>query len=231
VGACHQRNFLLMVLLDDKTYRETKDIRLGKSKRSPLLDEFSLWFSGKYSVEIVNFAFDRLTTPGINRHRLCVIIENTPGYQKMFTHPFEYNGVYQAEIADEFERLALKHKFADEASLEDLFVSFVDFSDEARTDANWKAAQEVQASLKGKYPFVWEVIAPFSGSVVFYHTNQEVETYNNNGVSGQITDEYYAILKKYDELGYFTKENISLAFDSQENLDKNYAGNLFYYTR
>jgi len=38
-------------------------------------------------------------------------------------------------------------------------------------------------------------------------------------------------LKAYDVLDYFTRENISLKFDSKENLDKNYDGNLFYYTR
>jgi hypothetical protein len=220
-----------MVLLDDKTYQETKDIILGKSKRSPLLNEFALWFSRKYSVKIVNFTFDKLTTLGVNRHRLCVIIENTKGYEKMFTRTFEYNGVYQFETAHEFEKLAVKHKFTDEESLEDLFVSFIDFSDEARTDANWKAKKEVKESLKDKYSFIWNVISPFSGSVVFYYDNQDVETYKNNGISRQITDEYYSILKKYDELNYFTKENICLTFDSKENLDKNYEGNLFYYTR
>lgn len=220
-----------MVLLDDKTYQETKDIVLGKSKRSPLLNEFALWFSRKHSVKIVNFTFDKLTTPGVNRHRLCVIIANTKGYRKMFTRPFEYNDVYQFAIAQEFEKLAVKHKFADAESLEDLFVSFIDFSDEARTDANWRAVKEVQTYLKGKYPFVWDVISPFSSSVVFYYTNREVETYEANGVSRQVSDEYYDILKKYDELNYFSKESMSLAFDSKENLDKNYEGSLFHYTR
>lgn len=220
-----------MVFLDDKTYQETKNIILGKDKRSPLLNEFSLWFSRKYSAKMVNFSFDKLTTPGINRHRLQVILENTKGYEKMLTRQHEYNGVYQFEIAHEFEKLALKHKFTDEASLENLFVAFNDFSDEARTDVNWKAAKEVRTSLKSKYSFIWDVISPFSGSVIFYYLNQDVDSYKENGISQQITDEYYAILKKYDELNYFTKKDISLTFDSKENLDKNYEGNLFYYTR
>ncbi len=220
-----------MVFLDDKTYQETKNIILGKSKRSPLLNEFSLWFSRKYSAKIANFSFDKLTTPGINKHRLQVILENTKGYEKMLTREHEYNGVYQFEIAHEFEKLALKHKLTDEASLENLLVVFNDFSDEARTDANWKAAKEIRQELRTKYSFIWDVISPFSGSVVFYYSDDDITLYKKNGMNQEVTNDYYSTLKKYDELNYFTKENMSLTFDSKENLDKNYEGNLFYYTR
>jgi hypothetical protein len=71
----------------------------------------------------------------------------------------------------------------------------------------------------------------FSSSVVFYYSDADITVNENNGISKAIMDTYYSILKKYDELNYFTRENIRLKFDSKENLDKNYQGNLFYYTR
>jgi hypothetical protein len=125
----------------------------------------------------------------------------------------------------------LKYGFTDEANLENLFVIYNDFSDEARVAANWKAAEEVKTQIKSKYPVVWNVITMFSGSVVFYYSDADIAVNENNGISQAITDIYYSILKKYDEFNYFTRENISLKFDSKENLDKNYQGNLFYYTR
>lgn len=149
----------------------------------------------------------------------------------MYVSPTQPNEAYQGQIALEFRRLALKHKFTDEAKLEKLFVIYNDFSEEAKTEANWKAIKEVETQIKSKYPIVWEVVSMFSGSVVFYYSHADIAVNENNGISQAITDTYYSILKKYDELNYFTRENINLKFDSKENLDKNYQGNLFYYTR
>jgi hypothetical protein len=71
----------------------------------------------------------------------------------------------------------------------------------------------------------------FSGSVVFYYSDLDIAINESKGISKSITSDYYEILKKYDELNYFTRENIRLKFDSKENLDKNYAGSFFYYSR
>jgi hypothetical protein len=220
-----------MVLLDDDIYKETKEIVRGKRRQSPLVMELAEWFRIKYSVKVLNIQFSKLTGPQENRFRLYVIIENTNDYQKMYVSPSQPNEEYQAQIALEFRKLALKHKFTDESSLENLFVIYNDFSDEAKTEANWGAAKEVTAQIKSKYPIVWDVISMFSGSVVFYNTDTDIGVNENNGLSKAIRDTYYSILKRYDEFNYFTRENISLRFDSKENLDKNYQGNLFYYTR
>jgi hypothetical protein len=138
---------------------------------------------------------------------------------------------YQRQIASEFQKIALKYKFAGEEQLENLFVTYNDFSEEAKTDANWKAAKEVKYFLKKKYSVVWDTLSMFSGSVVFYYCDLDIGMNENKGISKLITDEYYSILKKYDELHYFTRANISLKFDSKENLDKNYKGNFLYYSR
>ncbi len=71
----------------------------------------------------------------------------------------------------------------------------------------------------------------FSGLVVFYFTDNDISVSNVNGASEKITNDYYTILKKYDELNYFTRENIAIKFDSKENVDNNFGGSLFYYTR
>jgi hypothetical protein len=220
-----------MVLLDDDVYKETKEIVLGKRRQSPLVMELAEWFRIKYSVKVLNIQFSKLKGPQENRYRLYVIVENTKDYQKMYVSPSQPNEEYQAQIAFEFRKLALKHRFADESSLENLFVIYNDFSDEARTAANWGAAPEVAVQIKRKYPVVWDVISMFSSSVVFYYADADIGVNENNGISKAIRDTYYSILKRYDEFNYFTVENISLRFDSKENLDKNYQGNLFYYTR
>lgn len=220
-----------MVLLDDAIYKETKKIVLGKSKRSPMLIEFADWFMETFSVKVLNIEFSKLKSPKTNRYRLYVIVENTEDYQKMYIETFKPKEEYQRQIASKFQEIALKYKLANKAQLENLFVIYNDFSEEAKTETNWKAAKEVKNFLKRKYSVVWDVISIFSGSVVFYYSDFDIAINENNGISKSIANDYYNILKKYDELNYFTREKISIKFDSKENLDKNYAGSFFYYSR
>ena len=221
-----------MVLLDNSVvYNETREILLGKRKQNPLLIEFSDWFKSRYSIDVLNIHFDKVVQRKRDRFRLKVFFECTEDYQKMFVSPFRPNQKYDEEIVLEFRILAINHRLADISELEDLFVCYVDFSDEAKTVANWNADKEVKKEIKSKYPVVWDVVWMFSSSVVFYYSDADIRVYEKNGTSKAITDLYYYILKKYDEPNYFTRENIRLKFDSKENLDKNYQGNLFYYTR
>jgi hypothetical protein len=217
-----------MVLLDNAIYEETKKIALGKSQRSPMLIEFSDWFMERFFAKVLNIEFSKLKYPKANRYRLYVIIENTEAHRKMNVGVHKPNENYQKQIASEFQRIALKYKFANEKQLDDLFVAYDDFSEEAKTDTNWKAVKEVKQSITEKYSAVWNVISPFSSSVVFYYADSDILLNENKGISRSIANDYYSILNKYDELNYFTRENISLKFDSKENLGKNYKGNLFY---
>jgi hypothetical protein len=220
-----------MVLLDDAVYKETKKIMLGKAKRSPLLLELADWIMQTYSVRVLNMGFSKLISSKSGRYRLYVIVENTEDYEKMYVSRFEPKGEYQKQIATEFQRLAIKYHFATEEQLRDLFVTYNDFSEEARTEANWRAINRFRRLVKFKYSTVWDVISMFSSTVVFYYSDSDIVTNDQRGLSERITNNYYSVLKKYDELNYFTRENIRIKFDSKENVDKNYEGNLFYYTR
>jgi hypothetical protein len=220
-----------MLYLSDELYDETKKIALGKSLKSPLLIELSKWFLRTYSVKILNIKFTKLQSSSNNSNMLYVILETADDCQKMYIGTFELNEEYQKEIAVEFQRLAIKHGFATQEQLQDLFVMYNDFSQEARTEANWKAADEVQQRVKEKFPTVWDIFTEHFGSVVFYYSDLEIAQNESSGITKLITEDYYATLKKNDELGYVTKENIWLEFDSKENLDKNYQGNLFYYAK
>ena len=220
-----------MVLLDDAIYEETKKIVLGKSKRSPMLIEFSDWFMRVFSVKVLNVEFGKIKHSKTNRYRLYVIIENTEGYRKMYLEYFKPKEEYQRQIADEFYRISLKYQLATEEQLENLFVIYNDFSEEAKSEANWKAAKEVREFVKKKYPVAWDVLAMFSSSVVFYFLDSDIAANESKGISEAIANDYYSILKKYDDLNYFTRENIHLKFDSKENLDKNYIGNFLFYSR
>lgn len=196
-----------------------------------MLIEFSDWFMRAFSVKVLNIEFGKLKHSKTNRHRLYVIVENTEGHRKMHVERLKPKEEYQRQIADEFHRIALKYQLATEEQLENLFVTYNDFSEEAKTEANWKATKEFRDFVKNKYSVIWDVLAMFSSLVVFCFLDSDIVTNESKGISETIADDYYSILKKYDELNYFTRENIHLRFDSKENLDKNYKGNFLYYSR
>ncbi len=212
-----------MVLLDDDVYNQTKDMLLGRAKPGPLLVEFSDWFMQTCSGRMLNFQFSKLPGPGESRYRLYVILANRGDHRRIFAG-------YEGQIADQFRRLALKHRFADESLLEHLFVAYNDFPQEAQTEANWKATPQLKAWALARYPaVVWTVQAAFSTSVVFYYSDSDIAASEASGVSRALTNEYYALLKRHDELHAFADGDMHLRFDSKENVDKNYAGSLFSY--
>jgi hypothetical protein len=194
-----------------------------------MLVELSDWFMRIYSVKVLNIEFSKIDRKK-NRYRLYVIIEYTEDYQKMYESTFEPNVEYQRQVTDEFRKLASKYQFAREEQLEDLFVTYNDFSEEARTEANWKAALIVKWVIKWKYSVVWDVMTIFSGSVVFYYSDTDIAANESNGISKLITNDYYALVRKFDKLGYFTRENIWLKFDSKQNYYDNFQGNYYFYT-
>jgi len=221
-----------MIPLEEDIYQETRDMVLGKIPNTPLLIKLSDWFLRRYSVQLINFRFCKVTSKiKPNRYRLYIIIETTKDYIKMYNLPtdLEPKDGYQEQIVAEFSELALKYKHANKKQLKDVVISFHDFSHQVRAEANKRALQEVRGNLQNRFPFVWNVFLTYAGLVVFYFLDNEITEHEKDGINHTIGDTYYSLVKKYDDLNYFTRENIDLRFDSKENLDKNYNGSLSDY--
>jgi hypothetical protein len=219
-----------MVLLSSSVYKETKKILSGKLKKSPLLTDLCEWFEQEFGLKIINFDFDKLKHTK-NTYRVKIIFHNSNYYNKMYLSPFIKNEEYNDLISAKFRELALKYNFTKKSKLAKLFVAYYDFSHEAKTEANYKTFDKTNKSIKEKFPEVWHIVEEFESSVVFYYTDNDILKYAENGISSKIKSEYYSVLKTYDEFDYFTSSDVILEFDSKENLDKNYNGNLFYYSR
>jgi len=217
-----------LLLLDDKIYEETKNIVLGINEQSPMVKEFSDWFMRTLSVKILNIQFVKLRST--KSYRLYIIFAETDQYNKMYIKPLiQPNENYQMLIKNEFTKLIIKYHITDIVKLNKIFITYNDFSEEAKTAANWSATNEVKTYIKSRYSFVWDVFTRYSDTTIFYYLENDVITYEKNGISKEIEKEYYKIVKTYDELNYYTRENIRLIFHSKEYLDKHYDGNMFYY--
>jgi len=209
-------------LLEKKVYEATKEIILGKVEKHPFLIEFSDWLMRKYSIKILNAQlFSDFPD------RFYIIIENTKDFEKMLINPSNFsqrkqNPKYEAEIISKIKELGRKHNFASEFRLRDIYIKYHDFLPEVQTDVNFRAIKEARASITKKYPMVWYVEVDFYGTIIFYYLDKDILVNKENGLSKVIEEEYFLILKKYDDISFITKENLILEFDSKENLDKNF---------
>ena len=219
-----------MVLLNPEIYAKTKHIVLGKAEKSALLIEFADWLRGKFSVNLINFEYDRIDDPQ-RSYRLYLILNSKSDKERFFSKPFVKNRRYEKAVSNHFRLLAQKHGYSESQALKNFFVAYSDFSEEAQTLANWQAIEMARPIIKQAYPEVWELMAIFSSTVVFYYLDSQIHENAESGVSRSIFEDYFQILKKFDELDYYTSGNFTMKFDSKENVDQNYQGSLFYYSR
>jgi hypothetical protein len=221
---------IFMVLLNADLYERTKQLLLEEVDKSPLLVDFADWMRQKYAVNLLNFEFARIDNPN-NSQRLYLILNSKSDVQKLRVAQFKPNLIIDKAVSEHFRRLARQHGHPDQPPLDKFFVAYADYSEEARSVANWQAVEEAKPVIKDTFPAVWDVLTIFSSTVVFYFQDAQIQELEASGVSASISEHYYQILKKYDELGYCTTDNFSIKFDSKQNVDENYEGSLFYYSR
>lgn len=218
-----------MYLLERDFYNETKKIKCGELKMSPLLKELSEWLEDEFKVKTLNFRFEVIRISKRNKFRLSIVVDNKEDYEKMDPDFFQQNEEVKNFIALKFKGFALKHNFPINKRIKNIFVVFRDFSKEARSEANERAVKGFSEEIKSRYPNVWSVYGVFDSLIVFYYLNIDVEINKNNGVNEAVRAQYYQAVKQFDEMNYFTLGNLDMKFDSKENLDENYDGNLYSY--
>lgn len=76
---------------------------------------------------------------------------------------------------------------------------------------------------------LWRIEKMFSTVTIFYFTELDKIENEKNGITHIIRDRYLSRIKEIDSINLFKEEYI--VFDTKENVDKNYSGNLFYYFR
>ena len=108
-----------------------------------------------------------------------------------------------------------------------------DFSDESmsRAAASFRDKHGRYIAAEFSDCNVWEVDGFSKDTVVFYLTERDVRDNQKNGNSDRTKRRCYDLATPYDEYDYFESESFPVRFDSKQNVDKNYAGRLFYYFR
>lgn len=222
-----------MVLVEDKEYQETLQILRGKKHLSPIYLELKEWLSERFGIAAYNFIFEKIkyNNPE-NRFQLYILLSSTADYSSIKDERhFGYDKSKQEEISRKFYELSKRYAFGNEDTRKNVWVCYNDFSVEMKSDVNWRTFEKIHKEIKEKYEeySLWGIHAAFTTAVAFFMKEEDVMKNKENGICARIRDDYYTVLKEFDEFGVYKSDNFQMSFDSKENLDKNYEGNLFYY--
>ncbi|NMC56152.1 MAG: hypothetical protein GYA50_02880 [Eubacteriaceae bacterium] len=219
-----------MLLVNDDDYYDTLEILRGNKKLPDIFLELKDWLKETYNVTAYNFIFKKIKYNPPYKFQLYILLSSENEYNTML-HDFDYNEDKRLEIANKLYVLAQKHNLKKLHKYKDIWVCFNNFLVEMMTDINRCNYNKIEKELKKKFKnySIWGIQPQFDATYVFYYSDEDVKRNLENGVSKQIKDDYFEELKKLDEFNVYTYDTFEMIFDSLENVDKNYKGNLYYY--
>ena len=211
----------------DNEYKETKQIKLGKTQLAAPFDELATWISDRWRVTVLNVIY----SPRNELHppRIQVILEHDRDAQ-VFRDGYNFDRKAQLDIASQFRQIVNRELYC-EYDDNGLFVVFSAFAPLAREEADSKISDGEIDALKRRIgnPDLWE-ISRFFGQVTFmFFTDAQAKEHSAQGLQVEYARMYFEILKLHDEFNYLTQEGFSVTFDSKQNFDDNYQSNWFYY--
>ena len=222
-----------MVLVDDKNFKETLQILRGKKELLPIYCDLKKWLGQRFGITAHNFVFRRIkyNNPE-DRFELYILLSSAKDYNSMCDKiHYGYDKKKQEEISQKFEELADKYNFGEPKNRKNIWVSYADFSIEIKTEVNRRTCKKINKYIRKKYKdySLWRIVTLFEVVVVFFMRDEDILKNSKNGVCATIRKDYFTALKEFDKFGLYSPSNFTMRFDSKENLDKNYEGNLYYY--
>lgn len=219
----------------DPAYIQTKKIKSGEYSLPVFWQGIVDWITASFGVVALNVALDCYDQG--NSQDIEVILERTADRKKLQDqHDNEIAAhimplLYSPErpTDDNTKTRILKWEAGRQLSIH---ISCYSFEEVYLMELTGQLNPSVREAVQKKYRKVIDQVTANSGTqYVFYHKETDVVASRTNGVSANIKEMYFDRLKQLDKFGYFSIDDIQIIFDSQEELDKNYGGNLGYYFR
>ena len=234
-----------MVASSDKEYKLAKRIRQKKAEINSDFEQFSKWISEKYKVNVLNITHEIMNHD--NRIRIGIAVE-TENDEIKFKESDElwanYNEKIQNDIAEKYLNLENILKIPNgktlfgktkslKPELKDIFVSASAFEPLAKEEANTlipeNRIEKLLSKLKRKE--VWTLSRCFGSATLFVLKDEQKEEIKNSNFFKELENNYFQLLKEYDEFNYWKRNEFSIGIDSKQNFDENYESSWFYYYR
>jgi hypothetical protein len=238
-----------MMSFNDAIYQETKLIKQGKHILAPFSKELADYVSDYYNVTVLNILYDFIDCPE-KTPRIGIIVEKPEEYynftelphgvggyrkdcqtivqEKFFSLLKKYNSTQGFSIDDLFKKMNLTWE---KVESKDTFVYFDYFLRTAKEEAAQNITREKRLQFITKYKTnpIWDIHIHTSSLIIFFYTEKQKDENMENTIFKEMCQEYYMLVKPFDEFGYFNADSITVHFDSKENIDENYMGSFQYY--
>lgn len=217
-----------MIASTDIEYRETKLVKQGKAILEKPFEEFADKIYSKFGIKPLNFYYDILEHN--NQPRLQVIFElreeSCKFHDKKKILFFDYDK--QAIISKMFSDIFANNP---KYRTENLYVIFSNFQRVAEQEANSKIPEKMIEELKIRLnnQNIWEIRKSFTSATFFFQTDEQLKDAEYSGMKVTLKDEYFKLLKLFDEFDYIDLSHFDICLDSKENFVNNYQSNWFYY--
>jgi len=233
-----------MITAWDKEYKETKLIKQGKASMKPEFKPLAEWIDKTYNVKTINIIYDTIEPRNTPRIQICFEFQ---WEKEKFDGPtlFSFDPEKQKEIALQFKKTFTAQGLAKSKGwfrfLEKspktaydvgrAFVCYGAFKPIAKEEANEQIPKERLEELKTKLndENLWYIFNAFSAATFFLYTDEQVKLYETSVIKSQWAEQYFEILKSYDEFNYWSESDFSITLDSKENFDTKYKSNWYYY--
>lgn len=233
-----------MMMPNDKTYIQARQIMLGKENIKPEFAPLAQWIDQTYGVKTVDIFYE---LPDSGKPRIQVCLEFEEDMEKFLTHSISYFDTSKQEaIAQKFKAVIEQQGLSEKTgffsglwgkpksntySTDHVFVTYSAFEPAAKYEAASKISrqqiEEFMASLHHKD--LWTISIEFFVPVFFVFTYSQAEEYKRSETKSIWEEEFFNFIQPFDEFGYFTKENTRIIIDNKENFDDNYSSNWYYY--
>jgi hypothetical protein len=219
-----------MITSLDPEYKDTLEIKRGEKILPEISQRLINWINKEFEVQAINVYYDKIIPD--DRPRIQVIFENSEDNTK-----FRENGIgnylseKQKSISGKYVELVNELGLKDSHRTDNVFVCYSEFASIYRSNIYNSVPKDQLHELfeKCKNQHVWQIQVYGSGLIVFFYTNDEKNSRDNDKMIENLQIEYFSLLKPFDEFGYLNKTWVKK--ESKEDFDNIYEGNWFYWSR
>lgn len=221
-----------MIVPSDPDYQATKRIKLGLETLDPACVELAGSIRQAFGLRPLNILYEWV--PSANRPRLQIVFERWRERESFLIGPWNIEPDKELTLRRLFHNTALFHSPigpSGTAQGDRAFLILSAFEPVAKAESNGCIPIEAIEALGEQFSGegVWRFDRFGSTVTCFFRTQEQLERSARNGVRERVRSAYAPLLSACDTFGYIQEPGEHVLFDSKENLDTNYEGNLYYY--
>jgi hypothetical protein len=223
---------------NDIEYIRTKQVLRGELVHDSQTAALIRWISNRFGITVLHIEFDTIDKGEWDR--IHIIVKTISDYEKMQHYGKDYSG-NNIEFRDEIVEACVAVFDITTRYLEKPFkgtntkkpwVCYSAFEEVAMTEISLNITVETHAAIQAEFADmgIWQIVQFFGATIVFLTTGDQL-TQINNDRAARLEQRLYDASKLFDEFNLLEPDRFSIHFDTKENLDKNYDGNLLSYFR